>query len=57
MLRHIGDELELQVCPPDNGSHVTVMLDKNKGSLGLRIKESTEGILEEPQKCCNIDLL
>ena len=44
MLRKAGgsEELVLQLCPKDDGSHVTIKLDRSK-PLGLRIKEGTNG--------------
>ena len=35
-------EMELELCPQDDGSHVTITLDKSK-PLGLRIKEDVNG--------------
>ena len=45
MLRNAGDELELQLCPPGDGSFVTIYLDKKKGALGLRIKKDQQGLI------------
>jgi C-terminal processing protease CtpA/Prc len=46
MLKGSGDELSLQVCPPDDDSHITVTIErKQMGPLGIRIKEN-EGRIE-----------
>ena len=37
-------EMELEFCPQDDGSHVTITLDKSK-PLGLRIKEDNNGMI------------
>lgn len=45
MLRSADEELELQLCPPSDGSYVAVSLDKKKGALGLRIKKDQQGLI------------
>ena len=46
MLRNCGDELELQVCSPEDeeSSKITVVLNKEEGKLGRRIEQETDGM-------------
>ena len=46
MLRNCGDELELQVCSPEDeeSSKITVVLNKKEGKLGIRIEQETDGM-------------
>ncbi len=44
LLRSLADDVELQVCSPDDDSgRITIELDRNKGQLGLRINRTDDG--------------